>query len=165
MAFLDRYTNTGRRAIFFAWMRGFASDRNPVTSVDLLAGLLFDDDSRAQTLFGLREYFPLYADCPWKYATLPERQRPPVFDKDLAKIFSLAINEANRMDDYWMDTEHLLLGILRLPGCSAAQYLEKIGLNLDTAREAIQQNKSSRPNHGPAPRLWTLRNRVRRLMR
>jgi ClpA/ClpB-like protein len=164
LAFLDRYTNTGRRAIFFAWMIGFASDRDPVTSVDLLAGLLWDDDSRAQTLFHLREYFPLHQGRPWKYATLPERTRPPVFDKEIRRIFTRSAAEATRMGDYWIDTEHLLLGILLLPACRAAQYLTRIGLSLDAAREAIEQNKSSRPSYGAVPRLWALRNKARRLI-
>ena len=164
VAFLDRYTSTGKRAIFFAWMRGFASDREPVTSLDLLAGLLFDDDSRAQTLFSLREYFPLYQGRPWKYSALPERSQPPVFDEEVAKIFAQTIGEANRMGDYWMDTEHLLLGILLVPGCDAARCLKSTGLSLDAARETIQRNRSSRPFYGPVPRLWALRSRVRRLL-
>jgi ATP-dependent Clp protease ATP-binding subunit ClpA len=88
-----------------------------------------------------------------------------VFDKDVAKIFRQTIYEANHMDDYWMDTEHLLLGILLVPGCTAAQYLKRIGLTLEAARGTIQQNRSSRPDYGPVPRLWTLRSRVRKLLR
>jgi hypothetical protein len=164
LAFLDRYTNTGRRAIFAAWMVGFSSDRHPVTSVDLLAGLLFDDDSRAQSLFHLREKFPVYQGTPWKYGTLPQRTRPPVFDKEVGQIFARAAAEATRMLDYWIDTEHLLLGILLVPGCNAAQYLKMIGLSLDAVRETIQQNKSSRPDYGSPPLFWALRSKVRRLI-
>lgn len=141
-------------------MRGFASDRDSLTSVDLLAGLLFDDDSRAQALFDLREYFPIHEGRPWKYATLPERKRAPVFDKDMGKIFARTIREANHMGDYWMDTEHLLLGILRVPGCLAAQYLSRVGLGLEATRESIQQNRGSRPSYGPVPRWWALQSRL-----
>jgi hypothetical protein len=144
-------------------MRGFASDRDSLTSVDLLAGLLFDHDSRAQTLFGLREYFPIYEGRPWKYATLPERKRAPVFDKEMSKILAQTIREANHMGDYWMDTEHLLLGILRVPGCLAAQYLSRVGLGLEATRESIQQNRSSRPDYGPVPRWWALQGRLGKL--
>lgn len=153
----NRYTNTARRAIFFAWMVGFASDREPITSVDLLAGLLWDDDSRGQFLFRLREYFPLYDGRPWKYAKLPERNRAPVLHRDGKLILAHTAAEAARLGDYWIDTEHLLLGILRVPDSTAARYLKMAGLNRDVVCETIRRNKSSRPDYGPAPRFWTIR--------
>ncbi len=47
--------------------------------------------------------------------------------------------------DYWIDTEHLLLGILRVPACRAARYLAMTGLTLAAARKTIEDNKPSRP--------------------
>jgi hypothetical protein len=61
------------------------------------------------------------------------------------------------MGDCWMDTEHILLGILRVRGCTAARYLEMMGLSLASARKAIQENKPSRPDYGNIPRLWPTR--------
>jgi len=67
----ERYAEPARRAIFFACARTIFSHRPEITSVDLLASLLWENNSRAQTLFNLRDYFPLYCGCPRKVTTLP----------------------------------------------------------------------------------------------
>jgi hypothetical protein len=64
--------------------------------------------------------------------------------------------EANVLRDYWIDTEHLLLGILGERSCVAAQYLSKAGLELRAARRVVVENKSARPEYGPVSLWWRL---------
>ncbi len=60
------------------------------------------------------------------------------------------------MGDYWIDTEHLLLGILAEPSSLAAQHLAKAGIYLESARRVVKENMPSRPKYsdyyGPALR-------------
>jgi hypothetical protein len=62
----DRYAEPARRAIFFARFLAVMSGAREITSVDLLASLLFEDNSRVQVLFQLRDRFPLYNLRPHK---------------------------------------------------------------------------------------------------
>jgi ATP-dependent Clp protease ATP-binding subunit ClpA len=75
-------------------------------------------------------------------------------DEDSKLILRWAAAEANRLGDYWIDTEHLLLGILRVNSCAAAQYLQTAGLNLRSTRQAIRYHSSVRPDYGAVPRFW-----------
>jgi hypothetical protein len=58
------------------------------------------------------------------------------------------------MGDYWIDTEHILLGIMRVPISTAAAYLARTGLTVDGARIAILNKKASRPDYGPVTGWW-----------
>ncbi len=71
----ERCTESARRAVYFAHFLAVVSDRQEITSVDLLCSLLFDGVSRVQAIFQLRDQFPLYKGCPGKYEKAP---KPPV---------------------------------------------------------------------------------------
>src|SRR6266852_5149791 len=142
----ERYTTSARRAIFFANYLALMSERPHITPVDLLASLLFDDDSRAQTIFRLREHFPLYCGCPPKLASMPTVERGLALNDDSKKILTWAAVETTYLVDYWIDTEHVLLGIMHVRLCAAASYLERTGLTLDAARKSIRDNRNSRPD-------------------
>jgi ATP-dependent Clp protease ATP-binding subunit ClpA len=159
----ERCTEPTRRAIYFAHVLTVISEGPKITSVELLAGLLFGDDSRAQSIFQLRERFPFYRGCPCKFETLPKPQQAPPLTGYCKMILAWAEREAGWMGDYWIDTEHLLLGILRVPQSTAAQYLAKTGLTLDVARKTILDHRPSRPDCGPVPRWWGIKNRLFRM--
>jgi len=154
---IARYTDPAKRAIFFARAVALLNEASAISADHLLSGLIWEESSRAQTIFRLREYFPLYSGCPWKIAHLPDVQGPPLA-RESQRILASATLEAARLADYWIDTEHFLLGILRESSCTAAGTLAKTGLNLEKARRAVKEGMPSRPNYGPAPlwwRLWT----------
>lgn len=153
----ERCTEPARRAIFYARAITLLSDAAEITSVDLLGGLLWEDDSRAETIFQLRERFPVWGGRPYKFAALPDRPDGPPLDKHSKMILAWTEMEATRMRDYWIDTEHLLLGILRVRKSPAAQYLAMTSLTLDAARKTIEDNKASRPHYGRVPRWWPIK--------
>src|SRR5215467_12132449 len=116
----ERYAEPARRAIFFARALAMFSEAAEITSVDLLASLMWEDNSRAQSLFNLRDYFPLYCGCPHKVATLPKGPGGPLLSPDSKQALRSTISEANLLGDYWIDTEHLLLGLIRTRDCTAS---------------------------------------------
>lgn len=152
----ERYTEPARRAIFYARAVAVLNDAPAIDSSHLLHGLMWGDDSRAQVLFRLRENFPLYCGCPYRFANLeaaPEREGPPLTYVG-KKIVARTAWEADALRDDWIDTEHLLLGILCEPACLAAQHLAMAGITRKNARQIVAENKSSRPDYGqvsPAP--------------
>jgi Clp amino terminal domain, pathogenicity island component len=52
--------------------------------------------------------------------------------------------EADRIGNKWIDTDHLLLGILCEPDCLAAQELVKAGIPLEKARHIVIENRLQR---------------------
>jgi hypothetical protein len=57
--------------------------------------------------------------------------------------------EADAMGDACVDTDHLLLGILRESVCQAAQQLTTAGIALENARTLVVENQPLRPDYGP----------------
>lgn len=124
---------------------------------------MWPDPSRAQVLFRLREKFPQYRGRTQRSLLITSLK-----SKDLhlthegKKILSWSVMEADVMGDAWVDTDHLLLGILRESECQAAQQLNAAGLTLENARSVVTENRSSRPDYGPviplgqtpSPRVW-----------
>jgi hypothetical protein len=126
---------------------------------------MHDDDSRANTLFQLRERFPLYCGGPSKFATSEDvPKRETLLTNDAKSVLRSAAWEADMMGDYWIDTEHLLLGILKEPASVAAQYLARTRLTLKDARRLVMDNKESRPDYGPVLPWWKLRSPLENLI-
>jgi ATP-dependent Clp protease ATP-binding subunit ClpA len=158
MGIFQRCTAPARRAIFFARAITIFTDAREITADHLLSGIMWEDNSRAQTIFRLQECFPLYRGCPWKNIELSKEptDSPPLANES-KRILAWTVREAALLADYWIDTEHLLLGILCESSCTAAGNLAKTGLTLAKARRAVNEHRSSRPNYGPAPLWWRLR--------
>jgi ATP-dependent Clp protease ATP-binding subunit ClpC len=157
----ERYTESARRAIFYARAMAIFGRASAIDSVHLLSGLMWPDNSRAQVLFHLREKFPQYCKRQRNSALVSVSSHLPLTD-DAKKILAYSAMEADAMGDAWVDTDHLLLGILCESGCQAAQQLTAAGLTLENARPVVMENRSSRPDYGPviplgqspSPRVW-----------
>jgi len=96
---------------------------------------MLGDESRANTLFHLREHFPLYDGGPSKFAAgkdIPERET--VLANEAKRIVFLTAAEADMIGSNWIDTEHFVLGILQEAHSAAADYLSRTGLTLNEAR-------------------------------
>jgi ATP-dependent Clp protease ATP-binding subunit ClpA len=163
----ERYTESARRAIFYARAVTFLNDAPAIDSSQLLYGLMWEADSRAQIFFGLREKFPLYCQRPYKaahFTRVLKRRDMPLLTDDTKRILARTAMEADGMGDYWIETEHLLVGILAEPESTAAQHLAKAGITLEDARRLVIENKPSRPPYGPEVRLGETPSPLERLV-
>src|SRR5579859_7575550 len=161
----ERCTEPLRRAIFFATFHARLGETAHIDSVHLLKALMWDENSRANTLFRLREHFPQHRTPPSKFATIKDvPEIETVLEEEAKRILRAALWEADMMGDYWIDTEHLVLGILKEPASAAAQYLAKTGLTLNQARRVVLENRRSRPDYGPLTPWWKLRSPVDNLI-
>ena len=161
----ERCSDPTRRAIFYARAIATLNESSIIDSVHLLLGLMWGSDSRAHHLFHLREMFPLYHGCPWRFASLEAApQSNPQLTVDAKQILRRTHWEADFARDYWIDTEHLLLGILGENTCPAAQHLTRAGLTLKSARGLVAENRHSRPEYGPVSTWWRLQSPLERLL-
>jgi len=129
----QRYTDETKTAIYFAAQLAVVECAAAIDSNYLLRGLLTDSESRANSVFRLCELFPEEAakqsalksqqannKCE---LTIKETSRQSAvkkvapnmigMGKDGKRILAYTTREANRLRDYWIDSEHLVLGILR----------------------------------------------------
>jgi hypothetical protein len=145
----ERYTEPARRAIFYARAVSIIGGNSAIDSIHLLAGLMWPDWSRAEVLFLLREKFPQYCKgLGWSFLMTTAGHGLPLTD-DAKRIFARSAMEADAMCDAWVDTDHLLLGILCEPASPAALQLAMAGITLENARPVVVENRSSRPDYGP----------------
>ena len=176
----QRYTDETRRAIYFAAQLALYEGAEVIDSTSLLRGLLTDAESRANSIFHLCQLFPEDAakqstlkgqqvnnECK---LTLKQTSRQSAFKKknvapnmiglggDGKRILAYTAREANRLRDYWIETEHLVLGILRERENAAAVKLGAAGLDLERSRQRVIESKGSRPRR-PDPVLWWARKR------
>ncbi len=159
----ERYTEPARRAIFFARAVAIRNRAPIVDPTHLLWGLMWPDTTRAQVLFRLRERFPQYPRSPYDPLLAATWKGPDLrLTDEVKKILYYSGKEADAMGDAWVDTDHLLLGILCISDCQAAQQLTAAGLTLENARASVIENRPSRPDYGPviplgttpSPRVW-----------
>jgi ATP-dependent Clp protease ATP-binding subunit ClpC len=150
----DRFTEESRRAIYFAREVALSAAARAIDSEHILLGLLIEKNSRANTLFSLRQLLPE------QFAQLINVKLHPVGGRELPlaidgkRVVAFATEEANGQRDYWIDTDHLILGILREEESPACKALNQAGVRIETARQTVADNKRSRPDLGHLPVLW-----------
>jgi ATP-dependent Clp protease ATP-binding subunit ClpA len=174
----ERYTCEAKNAIYYGAKSAIRQNAAAVDSTNLLLGLVTDDESRTNRIFGLRERLPDEAsqqselekqDNEWELVI--KQTTPQSVDRkktlspntismstDGKRVLAHAAHEANSLRDYWIDSEHLVLGILRDGDNSAAAKLRSVGLDLETSRQRVIDNRGSRPPM-PDPVLFWVRRR------
>jgi ATP-dependent Clp protease ATP-binding subunit ClpA len=162
MGIFRRYTEAARRAIFFAAAAALGLEADEIEPEHLLLGMLYDKGSRVDSLFHLRTLLPEFIPSPAKLKNPSKSTKRVPLSKDAKRVLVYVAIEADRLVHYWIETEHIVLGILRLEGSAAKADLERIGLALGTAREIVRRNEHSAEN-GAVPLLWRLVSRLERL--
>ncbi|MGF1530079.1 MAG: ATP-dependent Clp protease ATP-binding subunit [Puniceicoccaceae bacterium] len=66
------------------------------------------------------------------------------------QVLALAKKEADRFHHTYVGTEHLLLGLINLGQGVAVNVLQKLGLSLETVREAVEKQVGSGPESKPS---------------
>ena len=141
----ERYTESSRRVIFFARFIALSADSTVIYTNHLLDGLLIEL-RRNYDDFGLRELLHTYAvrlDKTTKRHDFKTRDLP--LTDDLKKVLAYTGHEANVLQEYLINPEHLVLGILSEESSPAAIKLREVGLEVETCRRHMKDIKDSRP--------------------
>jgi ATP-dependent Clp protease ATP-binding subunit ClpC len=149
-----RYPPTSRRAIYYAREAALSDGAQDITPDHLLFGIAFERTSRANVLFGIRDWFVESYFSEHAALSHHEVSKRIPLSAEGKKVLLYAKEEANGLKHWWIDTDHLILGILRLQECHAASVLHERGIQLQHAREVILQAEATRENFGPTPVLW-----------
>jgi len=143
----ERYTEKGRRVIFFARYEASQYGSPYIESEHLLLGLLREDKALANRF--LRSHGSIESIRKQIEARTTIRERISTsaevpFSEEVKRVLRHAVEEAERMAHKHIGTEHLLLGILREEKCFAAELLTDRSLRLSTVREELMRSQAEK---------------------
>jgi ATP-dependent Clp protease ATP-binding subunit ClpC len=151
----ERYTESARRALFFA--RYEASELGGVTieTVHLLLGVIRSEGLVARILAqshvsaeSLRQDIESRSISPEKVAQSVEMP----FNAETQRALTFAAQEADRLHHTYIGPEHLFLGLLREERSVAASILTARGLRIEDIRNTIVTLRAESPVR---PTGWT----------
>jgi ATP-dependent Clp protease ATP-binding subunit ClpC len=137
----ERYTESARRALFFARYEASMTGSLSIESEHLLLGLLRGPGGIVRRLLANAETSieELRQEVENRIA-FRERVATSVeipFSEHTRRILTCTAEEADSFGHSYIGTEHILLALLRLPESTAGAVLTDHGLRLQTAREAV----------------------------
>lgn len=145
----QRYTDEAKRAIYFAHAEAVHRDEQFISAKDLLVGLTWEGESRACRIGLLKEkavelraaagiaHLPLTALPYFRKAAIP-------LNSEVKKVLAYAGEEADAEKQFWIDSDHLLRGLLRFSN-EATSSLGRINVQLDSARLAAMSDRAALP--------------------
>ncbi|WP_263359336.1 hypothetical protein [Acidicapsa ligni] len=147
---VQRYTEEARRALYFARHEAQRRREMTVTVADLLSGISVEENSRAVRIGHLKDnafYLRWLSGLPASPSQVaPNHDGHPDLDHVARKAIACALLEADYDREYWIDTDHLLRGLLRFHN-TANFALLKTELSLDAARKASRHDRKAFPPH------------------
>ena len=171
----ERYTESARRALFFARFETSQLRERSITPEHLLLGILREGKGISSQI--LRRANVSY-DQIARQLEGDKKDREPVptsvevpFNPEMHDVLHLTMEEADDLAHSYIGTEHLLLGVLRKDQTSAAAILHRHGLTLDHVREQVRlmtasEAQPSRPDIPPVlEQLAALERLIDRLAR
>ncbi len=153
-AMWQRFTERARRVIFYAQEEAGRLGENYVSTEHLLLGLVREPDSVAARIL---ERMGVSLS---RVRSEIERQvsrgegrlgQETQLTPRAKRVIDLAYDEARQLNNNYIGTEHLLLGLIREGEGLAGRVLAKLGVDLERARREVMALQSS-DTGAPAPR-------------
>ncbi|HRF59516.1 MAG TPA: ATP-dependent Clp protease ATP-binding subunit [Fimbriimonadaceae bacterium] len=145
----QRFTERARKVVFYAQEEAQKFGEGYVSTEHLLLGLVRESDSVASRVLE-RLGVSLSRIRAEVEKQLPRGDARPSHDMTLTprakRVIDLAYDEARNLNNNYIGTEHLLLGLIREGDGLAGRVLAKLGVELERARRevmALQDNEST----------------------
>lgn len=142
----QRFSERARRVVFFAQEEAGRLGENYVCTEHLLLGLVREGDSVAARVLDRMgvQLEAVRAEVGKRVTKGDARLGQDMQLTPRAKrVIDLAYDEARNLENNYIGTEHLLLGLIREGEGMAAQVLAELGAGLDEARYIIMQFQKS----------------------
>lgn len=151
----QRFTERARKVIFYAQEEAQRLGESQVSTEHLLLGLVREPDSVAarildrlgvslQRIRNEVDRFAQRGDArPTQEMSLTSRAK---------RVIDLAYDEARQLNNNYIGTEHLLLGLIREGEGLAARILHKLGVDLERARREVMNIQEHESHGAPSPR-------------
>ena len=150
----QRFTERARRVVFFAQEEAGRLGENHVSTEHLLLGILRDDNRASQLFHRLDVSLErLRAELEKQAARGDGRTNA---DMELAprakRVLDLAYDEARLLNNNFIGTEHLLLGLIREGEGLAGRVLHKFGMDLKRTQQELMIMQEEAELDAPAER-------------
>jgi ATP-dependent Clp protease ATP-binding subunit ClpC len=136
----ERYTEKARRVIFFARYEASQFGQPCIETEHLLLGLLREDKAltnrflhKHAVVSEIRSQIEAHTDVREKTSTSIDLP----LSNEGKRVLAYAAEEAERLGNKHIGTEHLLLGLLREKGCFANQLLTERSVKLESVRNEL----------------------------
>ncbi|MCX7687861.1 MAG: ATP-dependent Clp protease ATP-binding subunit [Fimbriimonadales bacterium] len=149
----QRFTERARKVIFYAQEEAQRLGESQVSTEHLLLGLVRESDSvAARILDRLGVSLQRIRNEIERYATRGEARpsQEMALTSRAKRVIDLAYDEARQLNNNYIGTEHLLLGLIREGEGLAARVLHKLGVDLERARREVM-NIQEHESHSTAP--------------
>lgn len=156
----EHYTERAIRVIQFARYEATQLGSRTIETEHLLLGLIREGNGITSRIFNrckvtfeeIRK--EIEARVVSREKVSPSVEPPPSADVD--KVLTYAAEEAEHLNHKYIGTEHILLGILRLENCVAAEILRQKGMKLTVIRSEISSilNEKTGSKVKEAPTLY-----------
>jgi len=145
----ERYTEQARRSVFFARYVAGHQQARYITTAHLLIGLAWEGNTRIFEIDHLKKRIPGFCklfEIPWPLGKASKYQRKAEIrlDNNSKMALAYAAEEADMDKLAYIDTDHLLRGLLRFPNETSGA-LQSIQLDLPTARVISQRHRVGLP--------------------
>jgi ATP-dependent Clp protease ATP-binding subunit ClpC len=144
------FTNSSRRALMLAQQEAKRMQHTQIGTEHLLLGLLREDDGMASRV--LRELGLQSGDVQhWVERLSTARRRRMLLDADLdltprtKRVLELAGDEARRRGNPKIDTQHILLGLVRQGDGTAVEVLTQLGVTGSQIRRTTNRIMKQQP--------------------
>jgi uncharacterized damage-inducible protein DinB len=149
----QRFTERARKVVFYSQEEALRFGEGYVSTEHLLLGLVRESDSTAARVLD-KLGISLKRVRTEVEMQLPQGDARPNQDLTLTPrakwVIDLAYDEARNLNNNYIGTEHLLLGLIREGDGLAGRVLAKLGMELEKARREVmilQDNVGSAPPH------------------
>jgi len=152
-AMWQRFTERARRVIFYAQEEAGRLGENYVSTEHLLLGLVREPDSvAARILERMGVSLSRVRNEIERQVSRGEGRlgQETQLTPRAKRVIDLAYDEARQLNNNYIGTEHLLLGLIREGEGLAGRVLAKLGVDLERARREVMALQSS--DNAPAPR-------------
>ena len=166
ISILERYTEAARRAVALSKREAMHRGEVVVTAADLLAGLMEEENTRAVRAGSLKanasylRWLLGLPPLPMRLVEATAEESRLELDAEARRALAYAVAEADRDREYWIDTDHLLRGLLRFPNFADFAVL-KTEMNLHKLRVASRVDRGQFPPD-QAPNRKLVEYRVRK---
>jgi hypothetical protein len=144
----QRFTERARKAVYYSQEEAQKRGSQHVATEDLLLGVLRDSDTLAVRVL---ETIGVPVDKVRSdvLEALGEPKTVTTVDMTLSprgkRVIDLAYDEARNLNNNYIRTEHLLLGLIREGDGIAGRVLARNGANLEEARRAVMAMQDAEP--------------------
>ena len=155
---MERFTQRARRVLSLAQEEAERLQHNYIGTEHLLLGLIREEGGVAGRVLrelGLEQKRVEELVERMTRASTRSGTTAPELSPGTKRVLELAVDEARRMGHHYIGTEHLLLGLVRLPEGVAIDILKRLGVSPEEVRRqtrrVLQENPvQSKENNPPA---------------